>query len=177
MACVVRLGRVLRGYTNSSHRAFLRNNIHPVSCKSTLSSFKREEDPCKKSSDVKPVINEPTVRKHPKLDLEFNCAEEAYRSKFTSELVRALLVFSLCSIDTLVDNQKKVSRSLLELTCPLSCETCYVMCFVYSLKTVSRPTTRAGHTAKSRKQTSHSKLGNYCHASCLLQILLFAKIC
>ncbi|XP_067648682.1 proline dehydrogenase 1, mitochondrial-like [Haliotis asinina] len=53
---------------------------------------------------------------HPSVDLTFENAREAYRSKKTSELARALLVFKLCSINYLVDNQivlLKWSRKLL----------------------------------------------------------------
>ena len=48
---------------------------------------------------------------HPDLDLSFNSAQEAYRSKRTSEIARALLVFNLCSFDFLIQNQKRVSIS------------------------------------------------------------------
>ncbi|XP_048252293.1 proline dehydrogenase 1, mitochondrial-like isoform X2 [Haliotis rufescens] len=53
---------------------------------------------------------------HPVVDLTFENAREAYRSKTTSELARALLVFKLCSVNYLVDNQivlLKWSRKLL----------------------------------------------------------------
>lgn len=46
---------------------------------------------------------------HPVVDLTFENAREAYRSKTTSELARALLVFKLCSVNYLVDNQIVVS--------------------------------------------------------------------
>lgn len=49
---------------------------------------------------------------HPAINLAFDDAKEAYRSKRTSELARALLVFNLCSIDALVNNQKAVSCSI-----------------------------------------------------------------
>ena len=45
-----------------------------------------------------------------KIDLEFENAREAYKSKRNSELVRALFVFNLCSIKPLVDHNKEVSR-------------------------------------------------------------------
>ena len=45
---------------------------------------------------------------HPEIDLTFSNAQEAFRSKSNSELLRALLVLRLCSISFLVDNNKKV---------------------------------------------------------------------
>ncbi|XP_012942308.1 proline dehydrogenase 1, mitochondrial isoform X2 [Aplysia californica] len=53
---------------------------------------------------------------HPELDLSFGCGKEAYKSKKTSEVLRALLVFNLCSLDFLVNNQKRLlqmSRKLM----------------------------------------------------------------
>ena len=47
---------------------------------------------------------------HPEIDLTFNNGQEAYKSKRNSEVIRALLVFNLCSLDVIVNNQKSVSR-------------------------------------------------------------------
>ncbi len=44
-----------------------------------------------------------------KLDLSFLNHEAAFKSKSTWEVLRALLVFQMCSIGTLVDNNEKVS--------------------------------------------------------------------
>lgn len=52
----------------------------------------------------------------PVLDLSFNSAKEAYRSKTTPEILRALFVFNMCSIPFLVNNNKiilKWSRKVL----------------------------------------------------------------
>ncbi len=49
------------------------------------------------------------------VDLSFENSTEAYKSKTNYELLRSLLVFNLCSIRPLVDNNKAVS----EFTGPL----------------------------------------------------------
>lgn len=43
------------------------------------------------------------------LDLSFNSPKEAFKSKKTSELVRAYLVYQICSINWLVENNDMVS--------------------------------------------------------------------
>ncbi|XP_069135424.1 proline dehydrogenase 1, mitochondrial-like isoform X2 [Argopecten irradians] len=47
---------------------------------------------------------------HPVLDLSFSCGKEAYRSKTTAELVRALFVFNMCSIPALVTHNNKLLK-------------------------------------------------------------------
>lgn len=44
--------------------------------------------------------------------VDFEQTKEAYKSKDTSELLRGLLVFKLCSYDFLVDKNKEVQRAL-----------------------------------------------------------------
>lgn len=46
------------------------------------------------------------------LDQSFNDFETSYRSKTTGELIRALGVFRLCSLNFLVDHNKEVSIML-----------------------------------------------------------------
>lgn len=56
------------------------------------------------------IEHDNSTREHPVpvLDLSFNSAKEAYRSKTTPELLRALFVFNMCSIPFLVNNNKIV---------------------------------------------------------------------
>ena len=49
------------------------------------------------------------------IDLSFENFEEAYKSKTNLELVRALLVFNVCTINPIVDNNKAVSIDLSKL--------------------------------------------------------------
>lgn len=46
------------------------------------------------------------------LDLTFNSPKDAFKSKKTSELVRAYLVYQICSFDWLVENNAMVSSVL-----------------------------------------------------------------
>ena len=81
--------------------------------KSTLASPRQQEEP-----DLPPESDDKTNRSitnrvldehgHPYVDLSFNNAEEAYRSKSNFEIIRSLLVFNLCSVKFLVDNNKEV---------------------------------------------------------------------
>ncbi|KPJ12958.1 Proline dehydrogenase 1, mitochondrial [Papilio machaon] len=45
------------------------------------------------------------------LDLTFNSPRDAFKSKKTSELVRAYLVYQICSINWIVENNDMVSAS------------------------------------------------------------------
>lgn len=57
----------------------------------------------------------------PVLDLSFNSAKEAYRSKTTPELLRALFVFNMCSIPFLVNNNKIVRSASLNYIMAITC--------------------------------------------------------
>ena len=50
----------------------------------------------------------------PKLDLSFEDGKTAFKSKSTLELMRGLLVFQVCSINFLIENQKTVSLAFNE---------------------------------------------------------------
>ena len=47
------------------------------------------------------------------LDLKFNDPVASFKSKTTMELVRAYIVYQICSIDYLVENNMKVSEKLI----------------------------------------------------------------
>lgn len=55
-------------------------------------------------SEVKPVL-----RQIDPLDLRFNDPIAAFKSKTMTELIRAYLVYQICSIDYMVENNSKVS--------------------------------------------------------------------
>lgn len=52
-----------------------------------------------------------------KLNLSFEDSKTAFKAKSSFELLRGYLVFQLCSISFLIENQKKVSRSILDCSC------------------------------------------------------------
>ena len=63
------------------------------------------------------------------LDTSFTCAEEAYRSKTISELLRALLVFRLTSVGWIVKHNSKVlSLKTLGLSGIIINKICCIMC-------------------------------------------------
>lgn len=53
--------------------------------------------------------NKSALSPYERVDLTFDNAAEAYKSKTTFEITRALLVFNLCSIKYLITNNKEVS--------------------------------------------------------------------
>ncbi|GBP17697.1 Proline dehydrogenase 1, mitochondrial [Eumeta japonica] len=56
------------------------------------------------------------------LDLTFNSPKDAFKSKKTSELVRAYMVYQICSINWIVENNDKVGpRRFVGRSIPLSC--------------------------------------------------------
>lgn len=106
--------------------------LHQCHCKTRLPYFRKttiKTGPEKrwKSSNAtatSPALDAQTDLKSPKrqnnaeeeqephrdpLDLSFQDAEAAYKSKSTFEILRALLVFQLCSNEYLVDNNMQVS--------------------------------------------------------------------
>ncbi|KAK1138053.1 hypothetical protein K0M31_002541 [Melipona bicolor] len=58
------------------------------------------------TADVKPA----PPRQIDPLDLKFNDPVAAFKSKTTKELLRAYIVYQLCSIEYIVENNMKVSR-------------------------------------------------------------------
>ena len=72
------------------------------------------------SLGVSSIVANPDNNK-PKLDLTFEDSKTAFKSKTTLELMRGLLVFQLCSINFLIENQKSVSFNYKSIkTCVLN---------------------------------------------------------
>lgn len=59
---------------------------------------------------VRVLSSTPTTRDE--LDLSFNSPKEAFKSKKTSELVRAYLVYQICSVEWLVENNAVLMKRL-----------------------------------------------------------------
>lgn len=55
------------------------------------------------------ALSTPPPRTTDDLDLTFNSPRDAFKSKKTSELVRAYLVYQICSINWIVENNDMVS--------------------------------------------------------------------
>ncbi len=55
------------------------------------------------------ILNLKEEKKQSSLDTKFETTDVAYRVKSNSELIRGLVVFSLCSVNYFVDNQIVVS--------------------------------------------------------------------
>lgn len=55
---------------------------------------------------------------HPQIDLSFTNPQEAYRSKSSGELLRAYLVFQLCSVPLIVNHNKAVRSEEFYLSLP-----------------------------------------------------------
>lgn len=53
----------------------------------------------------------PATRTRDDLDLSFSSPKDAFKSKKTSELVRAYFVYQICSVNWLVENNAMVSTS------------------------------------------------------------------
>lgn len=82
-----------------------------IRCKSTSASASIvQEGPDKFFASS---ANEEWDSRKDSLDLTFNDHEAAFKSKTTKELLRAILVFHLCSIKPLVENNEKVCLSFL----------------------------------------------------------------
>lgn len=58
-------------------------------------------------STSSPLATRPTDE----LDLNFNSPKDAFKSKKTSELVRAYFVYQICSVNWLVENNDMVSTA------------------------------------------------------------------
>jgi len=68
--------------------------------------FTRLKSTC---NDVKSDLSMNRVKSSRNTPLDFEDFEKAFRAKTTGEIVRALMVYKLCSYDTLVERNKTVS--------------------------------------------------------------------
>lgn len=95
----------------------VRNDVH-LRHKSTASvaalKDKQQEQQPQASSPLRQNLTNIQTINVPKdpLDLTFSNTKQAYKSKTTLELVRALIVLKLSSYDILIDNHAKVSLVL-----------------------------------------------------------------
>lgn len=92
--------------------------VSPGRCRSTVASAKSQEERSRLDGcavvEAEPVelINhtKPLPKAHKnQVNVDFDNTREAYKSKTNIELLRSLLVFRLCAIDTLVEKNKEVS--------------------------------------------------------------------
>lgn len=93
----------------SQHHGIGNRNLSSPPAPTTLSVGleKRQSDI---SNDSKTAVPSDSKRRDP-LDLSFNNAEAAFRSKTTLQVLRAYLVFTLCSSNYLVENNMKVCHT------------------------------------------------------------------
>ncbi|KAL4223187.1 hypothetical protein ACF0H5_016659 [Mactra antiquata] len=92
--------------------SFRPSTLHALARKSTAAVEVND-----KSEDVQasPIVDKNdntsiTGDGHPKIDLSFTNSEEAYRSKYSGELLRAYFVFQLCSVSLIVNNNKTLMK-------------------------------------------------------------------
>lgn len=78
--------------------------------KSSVAASRIELKEKQEASQYNLMSHETEYHSQPKdpLDLTFSNTKEAYKSKTTSELIRALLVLKLSSYDVLINNHAKV---------------------------------------------------------------------
>ena len=128
---------------DSIYRIYFRCQRHTSESKTILFDAKSTLGKCSSTHiNTKIVLNEFVHRQHPDM-FDFNNGQEAYKSKHTSALVRALLVFNLCSIEFIVRNQQKasvlfgilyvvsgVNHRLLKIECTNMCAACYSFGFM-----------------------------------------------
>lgn len=83
------------------------------------------------TTDASSPMDTTTTSQKPKdsLDLTFCDHESAFKSKTTAEIMRALMVFRMCGIKMLVDNNEKVGVAGNLSRRPLCIRTCVCVCF------------------------------------------------
>lgn len=97
----------------SNHRSNSYKHLHQIETQT------RQTSTTSSSKGQSLTIGSFSVVQKPKLDLTFEDSKTAFKAKTNLELLRGLLVFQLCGINLLIDNQKsllKISRKLLGKT-------------------------------------------------------------
>lgn len=95
----------------SCHRYYVDLRRELNTCRHVSSSARvaaAAATPSRNPSPPPPIVQNPT---RDPLDVSFNDPVAAFKSKTTWELVRAYLVYVMCSSEYLVDNNIKVSRT------------------------------------------------------------------
>ncbi len=88
-------------FRNISHKTLLTSSILPRSSSVLQTRNRATALPVREKAEV-------GVELKPDGVLDFDNFQQAFKSKTTLEILRALMVFRLCSFDFLVDNNKKV---------------------------------------------------------------------
>lgn len=84
------------------------NTCRHVSSSARVAAEAAAATPTRNPSPPPPIVQNPT---RDPLDVSFNDPVAAFKSKTTWELVRAYMVYVMCSSEYLVDNNIKVSRT------------------------------------------------------------------
>lgn len=104
--------------------------VTPGRYRSTVASAKSQEERSQLDGcavvEAEPVELISHTKASPKahtdpVKVDFDNTQEAYKSKGNMELLRSLLVFRLCAIDTLVEKNKEVSSKPCFLSLVVEC--------------------------------------------------------
>uniref|UniRef100_A0A673YUD4 Proline dehydrogenase n=1 Tax=Salmo trutta TaxID=8032 RepID=A0A673YUD4_SALTR len=85
--------------------------VFPPTAQSTVASTQADQDVTNRESYSSRKSR--NASSSPKISIDFELTQEAYKSKDNLELLRSLVVFKLCSYDLLVDKNKEVCKFLL----------------------------------------------------------------
>lgn len=94
---------------NSRHTLFTKEPL----ARSVVAARQEAEPEIKRTRSHKPLQQQPNVPANPQrdpLDVSFNDPIAAFKSKTTWELIRAYLVYTVCSIEPVVENNLKLMK-------------------------------------------------------------------